>query len=138
MAEISELTAAIERDPNDTAALLRLANLNFDIQRWERAGELYERYLALVPGDPNVLTDLAITHRAQGDFQGALELFREAAKSSPDHWQSRFNEAIVLAFDLKDFEGAEKVLSELREAAPDNPDVERLAEEIRRRKESGG
>jgi len=138
MAEITELTAALERDPNDTTALLRLANLNFDIQRWDRAGELYERYLALVPGDPNVLTDLGITYRARGEFQRALEMFREAQKGAPGHWQSSFNEAIVLGFDLGDEEAAQAVLSQLESRAPGNPEVARLAEELKRRREPGG
>lgn len=138
MAEITELAAALERDPGNTTALLRLANLNFDIQRWDRAGELYERYLALVPGDPNVLTDLGITYRARGDFQRALETFREAQKGDPEHWQSRFNEAIVLGFDLGDEAAAEAVLADLESRAPGNPEVARLAAELERRRESGG
>jgi Flp pilus assembly protein TadD len=137
MAEIQELQATLERDPNDADALLRLANLNFDIQRWERAAELYERYLALRPANADVLTDLGITQRARGDFAGALERFRSAQRLAPDHWQARFNEIVVLAFDQRDLEGAEAALSELEKRAPGNPDVGRLAGEVRRLKEAG-
>ena len=100
MAEVTALREAIERDPDDADAILRLANLSFDIQRWERAGELYARYLELRPGDPDVLTDLGITLRARGEFARALELFREAQAKVENHWQSRYNEVVVLAFDL--------------------------------------
>lgn len=137
MAEIQRLQEALERDPNDAEALLRLANLNFDIQRWERAGELYARLLVLRPGDPDVLTDLGITLRARGDFAGALARFREAQQREPDHWQARFNEVVVLAFDQRDYGAAEKVLAELEKRAPGNPDVARLAGEVRRLKDGG-
>lgn len=138
MAEVQALREAIERDPNDADAILRLANLSFDIQRWERAGELYQRYLELRPGDPDVLTDLGITLRARGDFARALELFREAQAKVDNHWQSRYNEVVVLAFDLKDYDGAEKALASIESRNPGNPDVARLAAEVRRLREGAG
>lgn len=138
MAEINALRETLERDPNDQRALLRLADLNFDIQRWDRAAELYERYLELSPGDPDALTDLGITYRARRQFDRALELFRQAQAAQPDHWQSRFNEAVVLGIDLADLAGAERALAELRRISPGNPDVERLATELQRRQSGAG
>ena len=87
--------------------------------------------------DADALTDLGICQRALGDFQGALTRFAAAQKLAPDHWQARFNEIVVLAFDQRDFEGAEAALSELEQRAPGNPDVSRLAGEVRRLKEAG-
>jgi Flp pilus assembly protein TadD len=138
MAEVKALREAIERDPNDADSVLRLANLSFDIQRWDRAGELYQRYLELRPGDPDVLTDLGITLRARGEFARALELFREAQAKADNHWQSRYNEVVVLAFDLKDFDAAEKALAAIESRNPGNPDVARLAAEVRRLREGEG
>jgi tetratricopeptide (TPR) repeat protein len=136
MAEINRLREMVERDPNDREALLALANMNFDIGNWPRAQELYERYLELDPDDPDVLTDLGIALRSQGDFQRALELFRRAKALQPDHWQSTFNEVVVLAFDLSDYAAAERLLVDLRRLAPGNPDVERLSQEVQRRREA--
>ncbi len=137
MAEINRLKEALAKNPDDAEALVELANLNFDIQNWAKAQELYDRFLKLRPKDPDVLTDLGITLRAQGHFDEALASFREAEKLKPDHWQSRFNEVVVLAFDKKDFAEAEKALAALRKLEPDNPDISRLADEVRRLKESG-
>ena len=138
MEEINRLRAVLEKNPEDKDAILRLANLNFDIERWDRAAELYESYLKLQPDDPDVLTDLGITFRARGDFQRALGLFRRAQEVAPAHWQSRFNEAIVLGFDLRDLAAAEQVLAALQQLAPGNPDVERLATELRKRRDAAG
>ena len=136
MSEINRLREQVERDPNDRGALLALANMNFDIGNWARAQELYERYLELDPDNPDVLTDLGIAIRSQGDFQRALDLFRRAKRLRPDHWQATFNEVVVLAFDLSDFAAAERLLGDLRRLAPGNPDVERLAQEVQRRREA--
>lgn len=131
---IDELRAALERNPNDTAALLALANLNFDIQRWARAEELYRRYLALRPEDPDARTDLGVVLRAQGRIEEALQEFRAAQQVDPRHWQARFNEVLVLGFDQGRLEAAQERWLELRNLAPDEPAVERLGEELRTRR----
>ncbi|MFN7940612.1 MAG: tetratricopeptide repeat protein [Thermoanaerobaculia bacterium] len=137
MAQIQALRARLDKSPNDTDAMLELANLNFDIQSWDRARELYERYLQLKPGDPDVLTDLGICYRSLGEADKALESFHRAQKIRPDHWQSLFNEVVVLAFDRQDGAAAEKVLAGLEKLQPQNPDVQRLASEVRARRGAG-
>lgn len=138
MAEIERLRARLEQEPNDREALLTLANLNFDISNWPRAQELYERYLTLDPGNPDVLTDLGIALRSQGQFERALEQFRAARVKDTRHWQSRFNEAVVLAFDLKQLDAADAIVAELRGLAPGNADLDRLAGEIAKLRTAGG
>jgi len=136
-AEIERLRQALEADPKDAAALVALANLNFDIQRWDRARELYERYLELRPEDADAHTDLGICLRAAGDFQAALARFARAQELAPDHWQSLYNEVVVRAFDLGDPAAAMPVLERLERLAPGNPDVARLAGEVRNRQGTG-
>ena len=132
MAAIQQLRRQVEANPDDADAVLALANMNYDIQNWQRARELYEHYLELRPSDANVMTDLGIVYRNLGDATRALELFRRAKATDVAHWQSRFNEAIVLALDLRQFDQAETVLAELDRLQPGNPDVVRLKAEIAR------
>jgi tetratricopeptide (TPR) repeat protein len=120
MSEINRLREIVERNPEDREALRALANMNFDIGNWARAQELYERYLTLDPDNPDVLTDLGISIRSQGDFNRALELFRSEA-GDPAHWQSTFNES-SLAFGLSDRRGGAAARRAAR-LAPGNPDV---------------
>ena len=134
MAEIQRLREFVEKNPNDADAVLLLANLNFDIKNWDRARELYERRLQLKPGDPDVLTDLGVCYREMGEFQKALDFFDQAEKLAPDHWQSRYNKVVVLAFDLKDYAKAEAILDELRRMQPQNPSIGELAAEVARRR----
>ncbi len=136
MAEVQELQARLEKNPEDAEAILRLAHLNYDIQRWDRARDLYERYLQLQPANPETLSDLGVCYRETGEFDRALAMFDQAQQMAPDHWQSRFNEVIVLAFDKKQFDRAEEVLDELRSLQPNNPDIEQLAAEVDRRRKA--
>lgn len=129
-ADVQELTARVQQNPEDADAVLRLAELNHQIANWPRAAELYQQYLGLRPDDPGVMSDLGIAYRQMGRMDEALALFDRAQAVSPDHWQSRFNEVIVRAFDLQQFDQARQTLEELRQLQPGNPDVERLATEI--------
>lgn len=132
MAEIQKLREYVEKNPNDVQAVRKLADLNFDIQNWQRAQELYTHYLELKPKDTDVMTDLGITYRGLRQFDKALDMFHQAKKLDPNHWQSDYNEVVVLAFDLKKTAAANQVLTELRKMQPANPDVAKLAEAVAR------
>jgi tetratricopeptide (TPR) repeat protein len=134
MAEIQRLRDYVEKNPNDAEAVHKLADLNFDIQNWMRAQELYARYLQLKPNDPDVMTDLGITYRGTGKFDQALAQFHQAQKVAPDHWQAFYNEVVVLAFDLKQLDRAHQVLAQLQQMQPANPDVKKLADAVARQR----
>lgn len=134
MAEVRNLQARIEKDPKDAAAIRRLADLNFDISNWQKARDLYSRYLEIRPGDPDVMTDLGVTYRGLKEFDRALELFDQVSKTAPDHWQSRYNQVVVLAFDLNKLDAAKQALAELQRIQPNNEKVSQLAAAVEKRK----
>lgn len=132
--EIRALEQRVAADPQDAAAVLRLAGLSFEVGAWSRCAEMYERHVELRPGDPDVLSDLGLCYREMGQVEKALEAFDRAQEIDPEHWQSRFNEVVVLAIDQRDFDAAERVLDELRTLQPGNPDIDALAAEVARRR----
>ncbi|MCG8456665.1 MAG: tetratricopeptide repeat protein [Holophagales bacterium] len=133
MADVQRLRQHVEENPGDYDSVRRLANLNYDIANWSRAAELYRRYLEGRPGDPDVLTDLGACLRNLGEHQEALVAFRQARETAPEHWQSLFNEILTVAFDLGDPGATTELLARLENLQPENPDVARLATEVRRR-----
>lgn len=133
MEDITRLREQVERNPEDADAILQLANLNYDIANWQRAQELYTRYLELRPPHPDVLTDLGVALRGSGNFSAALARFEEAQKLQDGHWQSLYNQVVVLAFDMNDFARARQVLGRLQTLQPNNAEVERLAREVAQR-----
>ena len=135
MEQVQQLTAHVRDNPDDAQAIRQLANLNYDISNWQRAAELYSRYLELEGDDSDVMTDLGVTYRFLGKPQEALEQFRAVHEQAPDHWQARYNEVLVLAVDLNDLAAANAALDELVSMHPENPQVVRLAAEVKRRTE---
>ncbi len=133
--QVRQLAAHVRENPDDAQAIRRLANLNYQISNWQHAAELYSRYLELDSTDYDVMTDLGATYRYLGRPREALEQFRNVRDLAPDHWQSRYNEVLVLAFDLEDLPAANTAMSELVSMQSDNPEVARLAAELKKRSE---
>jgi Flp pilus assembly protein TadD len=132
--QAAALERQLEADPTDSAAALQLGNLYFDLQNWEGAVLAYGRYLELAPADPDVLSDLGVSFQRLGRADEALAMFDRAQELAPDHWQSRYNEVVVLAFQLQRWDDAREVLGELQRLQPDNPDVARLAQAVEERR----
>jgi Flp pilus assembly protein TadD len=131
---VQELKAYVDKNPNDANAVRQLANLNFEIRNWKRAQELYNHYLELKPGDPDVMTDLGTSYRATKEFDKALHLFQEVHKAAPDHWRSYYNEVVVLAFDLKKPDEAKAPLAKLQQMQPGNQAVTELANAVEKQR----
>jgi len=131
-AMVAQIESFLASNPDDAQAWLQLAHVAYDLQDWPRAVNAYQRYLELAPADPDILSDLGVSLRGVGRGEEALAAFDRAQEIAPQHWQSRFNEAVVLAFDLGRFDAAAEVIDELRDLQPDNPDVERLAAAVER------
>ena len=131
MAQIEELKNRVAQNPNDAEAVLQLAGMNFQIQNWPRAAELFEQYLKLRPGDPNAMTDLGTSYLQAGQVEKSLAVFQQVRQQNPGYWQSYFNEIIALA-TLGRMDEATQVMGELQKLQPDNPDVQRLAAELER------
>lgn len=132
--EMAQLERFVQENPNDEQAILRLANLNFDQSRWDQARDLYSRFLELQPGNADVISDLGVVYRGLKDYDKALAQFEQAQKLKPEHVLSRYNKAIVLAFDLKRYDEAEQVVAELQLLQPGNPRVAELAAEIEKQR----
>jgi len=126
MAELRALKKRIQDDPQDHGAIVRLASLYRDAKMFDQAIQLYEQALQIVPNGPDELTDMGTCLRAKQEFDRALEMFRLAQKSDPQHWESLFNEAIVVGFDLGRFDEASAALERLQTVNPQAPRLEEL------------
>ncbi|MEA2562838.1 MAG: hypothetical protein QOH06_4342 [Acidobacteriota bacterium] len=141
MSRLEQLQQQLQADPNNPDIILAVAHASYDIAQqvpnpagsrpvWMQARDLYSRYVELRPQDPelpNILSDLGVCYQELGEFDEALEVFRRVQAIAPDHWQSLYNQVVVLAFSKKELDEAKKVLVELQRVQPNNPDVQRLA-----------
>jgi hypothetical protein len=137
MAAVQQLRDYVATHPKDADAVLKLANLNFDINNFGRAKDLYTQYIGLRGPNPDVLTDLGTCYRQLRQFDTALAQFRHAEELAPGHWKSRFAEVVVLAFDLNQTAAADQAFGRLQTLAPGQPEVAQLGAALQRRRAGG-
>jgi len=101
---IRELQARVDTDPADKTATLQLANRLYDVQFFDRAAVMYERYLKLDPQNLDARVDLGTSYfqisfsdsAGHGSYQKLAETtFLEAIRINPGHQLANFNLGIV-------------------------------------------
>ncbi len=138
---IEAVTKILEKDPNNTKALVQLANDYFDTGNHEKAVEAYEKALKIDPRNADVLTDMGISYRKLGKPEIAAESFRKAVQADPDHAKALFHLGLVLKKDLNNPKGALDAWETFLKKAPDHPyvamvkpGVEQLKQEVAAKK----
>jgi tetratricopeptide (TPR) repeat protein len=136
--KLSELEAAVAKEPKNAELLVQLGNTAYDVEDWKKAVDAYERALKLREGDPNVLTDLGVAYRNLGNTDRALTMFQKAAALDPTHWPAQFNLAIVFGIDKGETKKALEILAKLKKEHPEIPALDRLTGDIEQRSKARG
>jgi cytochrome c-type biogenesis protein CcmH/NrfG len=123
-ARVDQLTATLKSNPQDTTALVQLANVYFDAERFTDAISWYEKALALDPKNPDVSTDLGVSYYYTNRTDEALKRFEESLKINPKHTKTLLNKGIVLAFGKEDLKGAAAEWQKVVDLAPGTPEGE--------------
>ena len=102
--EIKSLQQAVEANPKNSDALLRLGNIYYDQRMFPRAIMMYERYLELNASDPNARVDLGVSYfelalqdsvRRDAYFASAKKEIEAALKYAPKHQLAFYNLGMV-------------------------------------------
>jgi cytochrome c-type biogenesis protein CcmH/NrfG len=131
--EIDELQRIVDANPTDTSSLLRLANLLNDAGMTNstllmRAVNMYTKYLALKPDDPNARVDMGIcyfqmsrmdTENARSLIDRAIKEMETAFTTHPTHQPAAFNLGIV-HLNAGDFEESTKWFKKAVEINPNS------------------
>lgn len=128
--KIQALKEIVKKDPKNLPAWVELGNLYFDSDQRREAIEAYGKYLAVRPDDADVRTDMGIMFRKLGAFDRALEEFRKAAQTDPNHVNSRYNIGLVLLHDKQDIKGAIKAWEEYLKVDPNSERAGRMRTQI--------
>jgi len=103
----AKLAAKLEKEPGNADGWVMLARTYYSLNRHADAARAFERAVALVPDDADLLADYADSlGAAQGGLSGkSLELVERALKADPTHWKA-LALAGTAAFNRKDYKQA--------------------------------
>ena len=114
MEQARELDRLLAKDPTNYDHLVQAGNVQYDMTDYLKAIQFYERARAIKDDSADVMTDLGVCYKETNEPRKALELFDRAADMNRNHWQSRYNAAVVRLFDLNDAAGAKREVEQLR------------------------
>ena len=128
------LKEALAKDPKNVDGWISLGNMMMDSSRFSEAVNAYEKALAIDPKNIDVRVDLGTCYRNIGKPDMAVKEYRKALEVNPQHLHALKNMGIVYAYDLRDSKEAVKAFEKALAVAPNDPDAERLKQEIQKLK----
>jgi len=129
------LLDAVNKDPKDYDALVKLGNVYYDGQQFTEAIPYYERALAIHPENADVRTDMGTAYWYLGNADKAVEAMETSLKYQPGHPQSLFNLGWVRWQGKADPKGAIEAWQQLLKANPNYPAKDKVEEYIAKAKE---
>ncbi len=136
--DIQRLLAALEKDPNDRAAMNALTRRLLFSQQFAEAQELNARVLKLDPTDVEGRTYAAVLMSASGKQQGAAEALDTITSEHPDFADAWFFRGMI-AMQSGDSGKTLEVWARFVEVAPPSPRryrIEQMLESMKQRNES--
>ncbi|MEW6109295.1 MAG: tetratricopeptide repeat protein [Nitrospirota bacterium] len=126
------LREAVQKDPRNVNAWIKLGNIFMDTSRCNEAIDAYSKALDIDPKNVDVRVDMGTCYRYTGRSDRAVEEYRKALKIDPDHLYGHKNLAVVLYYDFSDRNGAITEFKKYLELAPNAPDADQVRQEIQK------
>lgn len=82
---------AIKQDPSYSDAYYNMAQISFDIGRYDVAVWGYKNYIKYNPGDAQAIHDLGVVYNMQGEYDLAIQQYRKALSLNPNLSQAHYN-----------------------------------------------
>lgn len=98
---VQALKERLDKNPKDAEALGMLGNAYMIIRDFDKAGELYERLVAINVKELDARTNLALIRVQQKRYEDAANLLKENLDYSPDNGPSIFNLGVIYLDYLK-------------------------------------
>jgi len=117
---------------NDVESLIRQGDKEMDAQRYRNAVQAYTRALELTPENVDVRIDMGTCYRKMGQPEKAVEAYRKALSYQPKHPNGLANLGVILAYDLKDPDGAVAVWEKFLDLYPNHPLAASIRKEVQR------
>jgi serine/threonine protein kinase/Tfp pilus assembly protein PilF len=122
---IPVLERALELDPSNGVVLAALGYAYEGKRDWAKATEMFKRYAAASPGDPNPYDDMAIMYMTRGMVDEGIANYKQALAVNPS-WHASADNLSGYYFTNEDYESALKWVDTSAARGKDLRNQERL------------
>ena len=117
---LENYSAILQKDPDNTHALLGVASVSFRSEVYEKALEYYRRYLELEPQDDKTKVDLGLTLVSLGRADEAADILRDVLTRDSEMFTARLALGLAYKQAQKPQEAREQILEALHRAPSDD------------------
>jgi len=123
MAQVRTLKDKLEQNPQDTQSAVQLANLYFDVGKFNQAIGYYKQALENDPANTAVLIDLGVSYFNLNQADSAVIYMKKALQVQPDHKQGLYNIGIVY-YNINQFDKAIAYWEQLIKTHPESQEAQ--------------
>lgn len=116
---IEDLKASLKDSPNDTDALMRLADAYFELKQFNEAANYYKKVAVIRPDDADVYTEIALSLHYTGNSTEGLKYIEEGIKRNPYHQRIWLTKGFILA-GAGDINSAKKAWEKTKALNPES------------------
>ncbi len=120
---------AVEKNPNDTKALVNLGNSFLMMRAWERALEPLEKANKLEPGNIGLLKAIGIAHFNLEDFVKASATYDEILEIDPNDTLALFNLGVIFKYYFEKPDEARTYFEKVLTIEKDDPEIIKMAKQ---------
>ena len=122
----------LKNDPGNLQALIGIGNIYMDSKQYPQAISHYEKALKIQPENVDVRVDMGTCYR-NIDLPGkAVAEYKMGLTYQPNHANALANLGVVLAYDMKDPNGAVETWEKFLKVAPTHQMADHIRQEISR------
>ncbi|WP_243547156.1 tetratricopeptide repeat protein [Pseudodesulfovibrio tunisiensis] len=129
MAQVKELMARVEKNPEDVEALTELGNMFLMMRAWDRALEPLEKAVQLQPKNVNLLKGVGICYYNKKQYDKAMQVYGEILEITPDDALVFYNMGVISKYALSKPDQAKSFFRQAAEFAGQNEELRLHAEE---------
>jgi tetratricopeptide (TPR) repeat protein len=114
----TQLESMVAANPKDTDSWVKLGNIYFDTDQYQKAINAYSKAMETGSETPFIICDLGVMYRRNGQPELAIKAFDRALAMDSKFEMAYLNKGIVLVNDFNKKEEAIKVWRQLLEINP--------------------
>lgn len=130
--QLSALEAQAAANPSDTAVLLELAGMYFQLGEAGQAVAAFEQVLALDPGNVTVRYEVSLIYYLSGAFDQAIEHLTRLLEDDPGNGEAQVLYAYALGPGKGDYAAAVQSLQNYIDTAQEGAEIESAKEAVTR------
>lgn len=117
---IADIKAKLKDKPNDSDLLFSLADVYFELRRFDEAANYYKKVIEIKPDNPDAYKEAGLALHYMGKSNEGIKYIEEGLKKNPYHQKMWLTKGFILAHGIGDMKAAASAWEKTRTLDPES------------------